>query len=109
MQNYSSCEKKLHSRGSNFKPPFPLHVKTSGHSRVISFFDIEGGTVLEESDKFKEDKLVERYNTDDKFKTLFDKALDQAINYRINIGMFRNSKALTQYDHGLDDSEFDDV
>ena len=86
MQNISSYEKKIYK--PNHFPP--LHVCTSGHSRIIQVFDLNDGSVVKESEKFKEKDVFEKYNNDSKFKQIFDEALEQAIDCRIRAGLFRN-------------------
>jgi RecA/RadA recombinase len=68
------------------KLAFPLAIKTVGNSKVVEIVNPKTGEVYT-SDKFTERKLWEKYNSDSKFKKLFDYAVDVSVQERINKGL----------------------
>lgn len=88
MKTLTKTEKKIYKVK---KPPFPMFITEVGHSKVITLVDPTTGVVQAESQKFKEDKIIEFYNSDSQFKKIFDDAVDLSIELRINRGYFNNS------------------
>lgn len=70
---------------------YPFAINTSGNSRVLTVIDPTSNSVLYESPKIMESKILDVYNTNQEFHYWFDKAVEISVEQRINIALFRNN------------------
>ena len=89
MANMSSWEKKI-TKNLDSKLCYPLCVKTVANSKVITVYDpTDPKIVLVATEKFTERNLLSKYNSDPKFKAIFELALKYSIQERVLKGYFR--------------------
>ena len=89
MGNMSSWEKKI-TKNDDTKLCYPLCVETVAHSKVITVYDpADPKKIIVQTEKFTEKTLMSRYNTDARFKAVFELALKYSIQERILKGYFR--------------------
>jgi RecA/RadA recombinase len=90
------------------KLPYPLSIATSGNSRVLEVLDPSTGTILYRSEPFMERNAIQKYNSDINFRQWFDKAIDIAVEQRININLFRSSPIILNHESDvISDIEID--
>jgi RecA/RadA recombinase len=75
---------------------YPLCVESVARSKVIKIIDPDTLKVIRESDKFTERNLIQKYNSDPKFKEDFDTAIMNSIEGRIVRGLFRSRTSTVQ-------------
>lgn len=88
LANMTKWEQKVTLNNAK-KLVYPLSVLTEARSKIICVFDPKTGEILKKTEKFTEKNFMEKYETDEKFKAIFDEAVDQSVKYRIKVGYFR--------------------
>jgi len=73
------------------KLPYPLSITVSGNSKVLEVMDPTTGSILHRSEPFMERVALEKYNNDANFRHWFDKAVDIAVDQRIQVNLFRGN------------------
>ena len=69
---------------------YPLSIIGEGGSRILKVIEPSTGSILYQSDKFKERQALAKYNSDETFRSWFDKAMDIAVEQRITVNLFRS-------------------
>ena len=85
LSNLTKTESKLYKTK---KQPFSLPI-SGKQTKKLTVVDPTTGSVLYESDNFRERNFLNKYNTDQTFASWFDKALEISIDERIKNGYFR--------------------
>jgi RecA/RadA recombinase len=83
LKEMTTSEKK-YSGGDAKKLPYPLLVGTSGPYRYIDIVDPITKKSVGKSDSFFEKDLEKKYNSDEKFREVFDNAVKVSVYERIN-------------------------
>lgn len=89
------------------KLPYPLSITTSGNSRILEAMDPSTGSILHRSEPFMERVALEKYNNDKNFRYWFDKAVDIAVDQRIQVSLFRGNPIANYLE--IDNQELIDV
>lgn len=82
MSEHTKYEKKIY-KDAGLKKLYQPVAETSGQSKIIRLINPDTGEIEGESEKFKLRHLLKTYYSDDKFKAIFDKAVDYSIKARI--------------------------
>jgi RecA/RadA recombinase len=90
LRDMTKSERKMYNDNES-KLPCPLCIKTVSNSRVLEVCDPSTGSILYTSDKFRESKFIDLYNSNSEFQSWFDKAMDISVDYRIVRGLFRGA------------------
>ena len=89
MENMSTWEKKV-TKAKPDKLIYPLCVGISAHSKIITVYDPnDPKKIIAQTEKFTEKTFLTKYNTDARFKAIFELALKYSIEQRILKGYFR--------------------
>jgi RecA/RadA recombinase len=89
MGNMSTWEKKITGNKAD-KLIYPYCVTVEGKSKVIVVYDPKDTkSILVKTEKFTEKNLISLYNSDEKFRAIFELALKYSIQERILKGYFR--------------------
>ena len=97
MQQATKSEKDLYTKSQKVKLIYPLNIVPVKNSKQIVIFDPnDPNEVLYTSKKFTEPKLERNYNTDIEFQYYFNKAVDIALDQRINVAYFNNKAKITK-------------
>jgi RecA/RadA recombinase len=95
LRDMTKTEIKLTKKNES-KLTYPLLVQTVGRSKVINIIDPQTGDTVTTSEKFTERNLIEKYNSDEAFKKIFDAAIELSVQQRIVKGLFRMEARVAQ-------------
>lgn len=68
--------------------PYPLLITGTPTKRILDVINPEDGSSMYNC-TFNESKFLEKYQTDETFRSWFDYAVDVSVQQRIILGMFR--------------------
>ena len=105
LSNLTKTERKVYKTK---KTPFVLPIDGKGY-KTLEVIDPTSGSVLYTSDKFRESKFIEKYNSDETFRGWFDKALEISINERIISGYFRSNIHELEISEAQEPPQTDDI
>lgn len=89
LSNKTQTEKKFWPDPKKLR--YPMAILGVDKKKVLEVINPETGEVEFRSSGFSESKLIEIYNSDEKFRFWFDKAVQYSIDQRINVALFRES------------------